>query len=156
MRDRIRRIVGRAESPTIAGSRPLRLSLSLMRQRVEYPLSGNQVAHLAGVHPRQLQRLFRQRIGTTPCRYYTKLRLQHARHLLQTTNLKIVEIAERTGFVSASHFTFRYKETFRVGPKQDRSGLAAPCDLKTSRWEEVKPALANVVEAARQLQAEGA
>jgi transcriptional regulator GlxA family with amidase domain len=111
--------------PAMSDSRALRFSLQLMRRRVEHPLSPSEVARQAGIHPRQLQRLFWQKIGTTPCRFCTKLRLQHARHLLQTTNMKVVEVAKRTGFVSASHFTLRYKQAFGIGPRQDRPGLTA-------------------------------
>lgn len=118
--------------PSLTRSHALRVSLDLMRRRVEYPLSSNELARDVGIHPRQLQRLFRHEIGTTPSRFYMKLRLKHARHLLQTTNMKIIEIAERTGFISASHFTLRYKDAFGLGPKQDRLSPLTGTDRMSS------------------------
>lgn len=107
------------------GSGALRSSCDLMRRCLEHPLSSSEIARRVGIHPRQLQRLFRSQMGTTPCQFYITLRLERARQLLQTTDLKIGEVARRTGFVSASHFTLRYRQAFGLGPKRDRFGPAA-------------------------------
>lgn len=70
------------------------------------------------VSRRQLERLFRRYIGQTPAQFLTELRLQRARGLLFSTNMKLREVAVASGFNSLSHFSKRFRQRFGHSPTQ--------------------------------------
>ncbi|MBL6622136.1 MAG: GlxA family transcriptional regulator [Alphaproteobacteria bacterium] len=98
-----------------------------MESHLEEPLSQTQLASMAGLSTRQLERLFRKYLRTTPTRYYLNLRLARARHLLRQTSMSILSIALACGFVSASHFSKCYRETYGRTPRAER----IPDDLES-------------------------
>ena len=81
--------------------------ISLMENNIEEPLSREELARLAGMSQRQLQRLFREHLGMTPTHYYLTLRLRRARELLLQTDMSIMHITMACGFQSACHFSAR-------------------------------------------------
>ncbi|MDC6657702.1 helix-turn-helix domain-containing protein, partial [Leclercia adecarboxylata] len=67
---------------------------------------------------RQLERLFKEQLGTTPQRYYMELRVTEARRLLQHTELSQVDVLVACGFVSPSHFSKCYSAYFGYRPSK--------------------------------------
>jgi AraC-like DNA-binding protein len=65
-------------------------------------------------------RLFRENVGVPPQTYLRKLRLNHAAHLLTTTNENIEVISERCGFCDRHYFSKIFKTTFHCGPASYR------------------------------------
>jgi AraC-like DNA-binding protein len=55
-------------------------------------------------------------IRQSPGNYIKALKLQKAKELFQTTDLRINEVAYRTGFESPSHFTKAFVRRFGVKP----------------------------------------
>ncbi|OGV64060.1 MAG: hypothetical protein A3K19_05915 [Lentisphaerae bacterium RIFOXYB12_FULL_65_16] len=49
--------------------------------------------------------------------YLTKLRLDHAKHLLRETSLTAKQIAGQSGFQNAVHFTRRCRELNGIPPR---------------------------------------
>lgn len=96
-------------------------AIAHMEAYVESPLSLNEVASAVDLSPRQLERLFKQRLGTRPSRYYLELRLQRARLLLQQTSMSVIQVAVASGFSSASHFARCYRDLFAHAPRVERS-----------------------------------
>ena len=99
---------------------PLLRIIERMEQAIEQPLPRPELARLAGVSPRQLERLFRQHLGCSPGDYYLGLRLDHACKLLRQTALSVMEVAIACGFASASHFSRSYRRRFARAPSLDR------------------------------------
>lgn len=90
------------------------------------PLPG--IAAAVALSPRQLERLFKKHLGRTPSRYYRELRLHRARLMLMQDRASILSVALAAGFVSASHFSRRYREYFGHSPREERrAGGLAPC-----------------------------
>lgn len=58
------------------------------------------MAGRAGVSVRQLTRLFRQELGTTPGRYVEQARMERAKNLLETGDQPLDVVARRSGFGS--------------------------------------------------------
>ncbi len=77
-----------------------------------------QLAELANLHPNYLCTLFNKYIGASPMTYLNKIRMQRARTLLRETELSIRQIAEQTGFNSASFFSKRFKAVMGVSPAE--------------------------------------
>jgi len=94
--------------------------IRLMEEAVENPLDIRQIANLAGVSPRQVERLFREQLGASPKTFYLKLRLARARTLLRQTVNPILGIALECGFGSTSHLYHAYKRVFGIAPTDER------------------------------------
>ncbi|SQF99027.1 transcriptional regulator, AraC family [Paucimonas lemoignei] len=78
------------------------------------------IAAAAHVSVKHLQRLFRSQ-DTTVMRHVWHVRLQHARHLLtssQSLRPSVQDVAWRCGFATAAHFSRAYREAFGICPSQ--------------------------------------
>ena len=75
-----------------------------------------EVAARHGLSRRQMERLFENRLGTSPAKKLRDIRLEHAHSLMSETNMSIMEIAVACGF--QSHHTFRnaYRQRFGFAP----------------------------------------
>ncbi|MFC5835620.1 GlxA family transcriptional regulator [Nonomuraea insulae] len=69
-----------------------------MLARLEAPLDLNTLAGHARMSVRTFTRRFREETGMSPSRWLTGQRVQHARQLLETTELGVEEVARRAGF----------------------------------------------------------
>ncbi len=94
--------------------------IELMESNIEQPLTPNELADLIGFSKRQLERLFRRYLNTTPARYYLDLRLEVAREMLEKSTAKVIDIALMCGFKSSGHFSSRYLSSFGVTPRETR------------------------------------
>lgn len=95
-------------------------AVSLMEANLEEPLTTDDIAGLVGISRRQLERLFKQFLGSVPSRYYLELRLQRARKLLLESNDSIVQVGLMCGFSSGSHFSTAYGALFGMTPRDER------------------------------------
>ncbi|MNR40491.1 HTH-type transcriptional regulator CdhR [compost metagenome] len=98
---------------------PLREIVKLMEANLEEPLDLEQMSGWVKLSRRQIERLFRAQLGTTPLRYYLELRVTEARRLLQHSRLTIVQVAVACGFVSPSHFSKCYTAYFGYAPSRE-------------------------------------
>jgi transcriptional regulator GlxA family with amidase domain len=111
------------DDPTLPES--LRGIMELMRKNIDEPLTLVELAELSGVSRRQMERLFHSHLDSSPSRYYLELRLTHARRLLTQTNESITNVALASGFVSTSHFSNCYKDSFGISPSATRAKVAS-------------------------------
>ena len=81
-----------------------------------HPPSLAGLAKLVGLNDYKLKVGFRQILGTTVFGYLRELRMQHAKDLLATRALSIVEIARAVGYASETSFSAAFKEKFGVPP----------------------------------------
>ncbi|MBV8516035.1 MAG: helix-turn-helix transcriptional regulator [Acidobacteria bacterium] len=80
------------------------------------PLTLDEIAATANVHPVHLCRTFPRRFGTTIGSYVRALRLDVAARQLATTARPIAEIALDAGFSSQAHLTRHFTAQMRVSP----------------------------------------
>jgi transcriptional regulator GlxA family with amidase domain len=99
---------------------PLLRVVERMEQNLEAPIARGDLARLAGVSLRQLERLFRLHLGRSLGEHYLALRLDRARDLLRQTSLSVLEVALVCGFASASHFSRAYRVRFGHPPRAER------------------------------------
>ena len=64
--------------------------------------------------------LFKQCVGIPPYAYYVKLRMANACSLLEDTDLKIQDIAEKCGYEDAMYFTQVFKKSIGLTPSNYR------------------------------------
>lgn len=111
------RAPGAGQTASILGRTPLRnprLSqiVAAMDRSLSAPLSADKLAACAGLSTRQMARLFRSHLQTSPYAFYMSLRLDKARDLLAQTDLSVEEVARATGFNSPAHFARCYRAAF--------------------------------------------
>jgi transcriptional regulator GlxA family with amidase domain len=79
------------------------------------------LAAAAGQTTRTFHRKFVAATGVTPAEAVQKLRCELARSLLQTTRLKLAQVADKTGFGSESRLQRSLKRQFGVGARDLRA-----------------------------------
>lgn len=95
-------------------------AVTLMEQHLEDTLSTAQIAAGVGLSLRELERLFKRWLQTTPGAYYRRLRLEQARSLLQQSGLSVTDIANQCGFGSLAGFSRAYRARFGRSPSDNR------------------------------------
>lgn len=75
--------------------------------------------------PRNFNRRFKNALGETPNDYLQKLRINAAKDLLQHTNLRIQEIADKVGCTDSSYFSSLFKKHLNSSPLAYRQTVRA-------------------------------
>ena len=81
------------------------------------------VAELAarlGIGSRHLARLFAEQVGASPLQVAQTRRVQHAKRLLNDSDLPMTEIASRTGFGSLRRFNAAFSALYGRPPSSLR------------------------------------
>lgn len=78
------------------------------------------LAARAFLSPRHFGEVFARRTGQTPALYLRQVRLERARTLLLETRLPVSEIAHRTGWNDAAHFSRSFAAKFGLPPRAFR------------------------------------
>ncbi|RMI39429.1 helix-turn-helix domain-containing protein [Streptomyces triticirhizae] len=113
------------------GNHPLAELIPWAMERLDQPLSVEDLARRAGMSSRHLARHFQAMTGTTPLRWLLTQRIRRAQELLETTDDTIDVIAASTGMGTATtlrrHFQRTvgvppdaYRRTFRIAPGAGR------------------------------------
>ncbi len=97
-------------------------ALLVMEQNLARPLMISKIAVRLEISSRQLERLFKEKLGSSPQMVYLRLRLDHARWMLRT-DLNLAAIAAETGFADGAHLSKTFKSTFGVNPSEARRQL---------------------------------
>lgn len=95
--------------------------LEYMAARIETPATREQLARVAGLSVRQLERLFARHLGASIGVHYLAIRLDRARILLRQTGQPVLAVAVATGFMTASHFSRMYRQRYALPPNADRT-----------------------------------
>lgn len=101
-------------------------AVALIRSYVEENFERNlSLTFLAGkvyLNPSYLSRLFKRQTGMTLIHFINMTRMNKARELLLTTNMKVSDIASGTGYESPSYFNQAFKKFTGVSPLEYRLG----------------------------------
>jgi transcriptional regulator GlxA family with amidase domain len=100
-------------------------AVKFMEENLDDPVSIRSLNSTIGVSSKTLEQLFKLHLDSTPKAFYLRLRLQAARRLVLDSQLKLTEIAVRSGFNSQTHFTRSFKRHFGVAPRILRSNARA-------------------------------
>ncbi|WP_338115778.1 AraC family transcriptional regulator [Paenibacillus monticola] len=82
------------------------------------PITLHSLAAMLDCNPRQLQRLFKDRVRTGPIDYLIQLRLEKAKTMLHQTSIPLNQIAEAVGYLDSYHFSKMFKKYTGVSPSQ--------------------------------------
>jgi transcriptional regulator GlxA family with amidase domain len=99
--------------PTSDGTAPTR---AWVLERLDQPVDLAAMAAHARMSVRTFSRRFRAETGLTPGAWLIQQRLAHARHLLETTDLPVDQVARRAGLGSAASLRQHLRTTLGVAP----------------------------------------
>ncbi|MEH2179547.1 helix-turn-helix transcriptional regulator [Nostoc sp.] len=88
----------------------------LLLNRLDNPPSLTELARQVGLNDCTLKRGFRQVFGKTAFSYLHDYRLEQARQLLTTGEMKVAEVAEAIGFADRSYFAAAFRKKFGYNP----------------------------------------
>lgn len=96
-----------------------------MEQHFLYKLSLEKFAHLTGRSLSTFKKDFTKVFNTSPGRWLTRKRLEHAHYQIAVRKRKPVEIFIDAGFENLSHFSFAFKKHFGYNPGQAEQNTLA-------------------------------
>ncbi|MEU0674878.1 helix-turn-helix domain-containing protein [Streptomyces sp. NPDC006172] len=126
----IERPVPDAQQATTTGARAWALG------RLHEPLQLRDMAAHESMSVRTFTRRFREEVGVSPGQWLTRQRVERARHLLESTDLSVDQVAHDAGFGTAQSMRQHlqtvlgvtptaYRRTFRTGASQNVSTALA-------------------------------
>jgi transcriptional regulator GlxA family with amidase domain len=92
--------------------------------RLDEPLTVAHLARHAHTSERTFNRRFRQETGTTPLRWLHAQRVDHARRLLEASDLPVETVAQRCGFGSAAILRQHFRRATSTTPTAYRRTFA--------------------------------
>lgn len=95
-----------------------------VRANLEASLSVDELAHYAGVSPRQIQRLFRKYLRCSPSAFVDQQRIQRACEIL-LSGVRPIDVAREVGYRSTGLFFKRFKLQMGQTPGQYQKGKTA-------------------------------
>jgi len=107
----------RARTGTFGPSHPVTRAVEHMARNYGQPLPLLELAKIACVSPRQLQRVFKSVFGEGPHEFLLKTRLAAACAMIRETERSIGEIADTCGFSDQSSFNRHFKGHFGFTPR---------------------------------------
>ena len=85
-------------------------------------ISLDQIAENMYLSPYYISKIFKSEIGESPIHYLIRVRLEHAKELLeQKEDFGVAEIAEKVGYDDAYHFSKLFKKTYGMSPLKYRN-----------------------------------
>lgn len=95
-------------------------ALEIMGNHLSDPVSFHQLAEIVGVSSRQLSRLFQAHLRQSPMQVGMQMRIELAQDLLRRSSMKLIEIAQATGFGNPAHFSARFRAETGQSPSEFR------------------------------------
>lgn len=98
----------------------IREAVQYIKQNFRKPLSMTIVSNEVSMNYSLFSLLFKQYTGVNFVNYLQNLRIEEAKHLLETTDWRVNEICARVGFQDETHFLKCFKTTVGFSPTEYR------------------------------------
>lgn len=92
----------------------------LMRDNVQREWSLLELSQAVNLSVWRLSHIFVSEVGQSPMQYLRQLRLDRAKHLLETSFLSVKEITHQLGLKDRSHFVRNFKKAYGDAPTRYR------------------------------------
>ncbi|MFU1796940.1 response regulator [Paenibacillus azoreducens] len=107
------------------GNRAIEVAVQYIRANYNAELTLEKVASVVFLNPAYFSQVFKQKTGSGFKEYVIGLRIDRAVHLLEHTQLKLADIAEKVGYQDVKHFTQVFRKRMNVTPTEYRQQAAA-------------------------------
>ena len=104
----------------------VRKAIALIREYYKDGITLDEISRRLRVTPEYLGTLFHREVGTSFSTYIRNVRMDKARELLCGTQLKLYEIAEKTGYSDPKYFSKVFREVTGLTPAEYRKNALAP------------------------------
>ena len=94
----------------------MQAAIAFMNANLDRTYTSFDIARAVRLSATHLRELFKSEMGTSISHYRRELRLQRAKHLLETTFLSVKEIAGCVGIDGASHFIRTFRKGYGITP----------------------------------------
>jgi AraC family transcriptional regulator len=126
----IRHTTGAPRLPVSAAGalprRKLRTVIEYIMENLEGRPTLERMAAVVHLSPYHFARQFKAATGLPPHQYVITRRIERAQHLLRTdSEIGLTEVAFRVGFADQSQFSFHFKRTVGVTPRQFRISVSS-------------------------------
>ena len=109
-------VLGRNEKSL--GDRYMEAAVAHIRANFMNGITVKSVADALGISESYLTKLFKRKAGASFLSMLTKLRMEEAVRLLEESDLKIFEIADRLGYQDAQYFSSIFRRATGVNPSE--------------------------------------
>jgi AraC-like DNA-binding protein len=99
----------------------VRTVIYAMEERYAHAWTLEELSGLVFLSPSRFNDIFRLVVGMAPLAYLIHIRLEHSVKLLETTNMKVTEVAHECGFHTLSNFNRLFKKHLGVSPRVFKS-----------------------------------
>lgn len=110
-----------ARPPAAAHYEAVSRVIELMHEKLEEPLSLQDMSRVAFISQFHFNRVFRQVTGIPPHQFLYALRLESAKRLLLTTEESVTDVCFDVGYNSLGTFTRRFTELVGLSPSRFRA-----------------------------------
>lgn len=109
-----------SSSGVLEPTQVVQIAVDYMKQNLRFDHSIESVARAANCSRAKLFSLFKESTGMTPNDYWLRLRVDHARLLLRSTNHTVTSIAMESGFSTSQYFSSVFKKYSGTNPRDYR------------------------------------
>jgi AraC-like DNA-binding protein/mannose-6-phosphate isomerase-like protein (cupin superfamily) len=105
-------------------------ALAFMHGSIEKECDLTVICSRLGISHEHFVRLFSERMGTPPMKYYTRLKIEAARAMLESTNLRISAISDKLGFADQFAFSRTFKRESGQSPSRYRTNCLQKVEFR--------------------------
>lgn len=119
-----RLVYNKIESESTTNKSILMSVIDYIEEHYTEDIELSQLCALVDKTPQYLCKIFKRQLGFRPVEYITKKRIQHAKHLLVSTNQSVGEISKAVGYDDMSYFGVMFRRCEGVSPSEYRKRFA--------------------------------
>jgi AraC family transcriptional regulator, transcriptional activator FtrA len=98
-------------------------TIEWVQEHLDEPLTVEDLASRSAMSPRTFARRFAATMGSSPYRWLLRLRVELAQRLLETSDLSIDIVAEKSGFYTADNLRKHFGRVLHTSPKAYRQAF---------------------------------
>ncbi|MBQ1634752.1 MAG: helix-turn-helix transcriptional regulator, partial [Bacteroidaceae bacterium] len=95
-------------------------AIHFMKENIENHIRMQEVVKYVGYSTTQFTTLFKRQTGYSPLSFFNRLKVEHACHLLRTTDMKINTICYKVGIEDSLYFSRLFSKVMGMSPTKYR------------------------------------
>ncbi len=105
-------------------------AIAIMQGAIEGKLDLDALCDRLGISREHFVRIFSARMRMPPMRWYARLKIEAARGMLSSTNLRVQEISDKLGYASQFGFARAFKRVAGIPPTEYRARYLQKADFR--------------------------